>query len=102
MVLGEIGMSQPTPNQDWPAWIVAVSATVPIAAVPFAWLAKKLSNKVSRKEWEAYLKQRDDLSEARHKENLSNFRTVTAAVNDVGQRISHVEGAMSGTYRRPT
>lgn len=93
-------MSQ-NPNQDWPGWIVAASAAVPVVAIPFVWLSKKLGNKVSRKEWEAYLKQRDDLSEARHLENLANFRTVTAAVTDLGQRISHVEGAMSGTYRRP-
>lgn len=54
------------------------------------------------KNHEQYLERRDQLSADRHQENLDNFRDVTGAINDLGQRVSHVEGAMSGSYRRPT
>lgn len=93
-------MSQP--NQDWPAWIVAVCATVPVVGLPFAWLARKLSSKVDRTEWEAYLQQRDELADTRHSENLENFRQLFKVSSATGERVARIEGSISGSYRRPT
>lgn len=92
-------MSQ-QPNQDWPAWIVAASTAVPLVAVPFVWLSKLLGRKVGRKEWEAYLKSRDDLSEARHRENLANFKELFKATNATGERVARLEGVITGVHRQ--
>lgn len=94
-------MSQ-NPNQDLPGWVVAIVTALAAIAIPAViWVTKKVVGSILHDEFKEYLQGRDKLSEDRHNENLANFRTVAKGLTDLGERVSHVEGAMSGTYRRP-
>lgn len=89
-------MSQP--NQDLPGWIVAISAAVPVAAVPFVWLSKKLGNKINRQEFATYLKKRDDLSDERHISNTRLLEDIRGDLSNARERLCAIEGEMKGRY----
>lgn len=93
-------MSQP--NQDWPAWIEASCASLGIIGVPVGWLIKRVLGSVSRKDFKDYLEARDALSERRHSENLGRLDAIRNEVYASREKIAHLEGAISGSYRRPT
>lgn len=89
-------------NQNIPDWISASGVVLTIIGAPVAWIVKRITGSVSRKEFKEYLEARDKLSEERHTQNLDKLDKLTDAVSGMGQRLSHVEGAMSGSYRRPS
>lgn len=95
-------MSQPQPNQDWPAWITAVVAVMTIIGVPLGLLWRRIFASVTRKQFKDYLESRDTLSENRHNANLARFDRLIDDVQDARERLSRMEGEMTGNYGRRT
>ena len=94
-------MSEPTSNQDWPAWIVAICTVIPLVAIPFIWLSCVAGNARSiADEWKEYLEQRDELSESRHLENLANFKELFKSTSTTGERVARLEGVITGNHRQ--
>lgn len=99
-------MSQPYPNHDWPAWL---NFAWGILAIPLAWAWRWAISRVSRSELETYFKERDrvyddrrDIDDQRYEEKMKRFDQLDKLMGDTRDRVSHIEGSLSGTYRRLT
>lgn len=97
-------MSQP--NQDWPAWINLLWMAL---AVPAAWLWRWLTSRVSRDELESLIKGQNAVWDARrvvddqrYVEKMERFDKLDGLMGETRDRVSHIEGSISGSYRRPT
>lgn len=96
-------MSQP--NQDWPGWLNLLWG---VLAIPAAWLWRWLTSRVSREELETLIKgqnavwnARREIDDQRYDEKMKRFDSLDKLVGDTRDRVSHIEGDISGTYRRP-
>lgn len=94
-------MSQPQPSQDWPAWITAAVAVIGIIGIPLGFLWRRIFGSVTRKEFKEYLLGRDELSTQRHNENRSRLDIIAEDLQDARERMSNIEGRITGQHRRP-
>lgn len=99
-------MTQPPANQDWPAWLNLLWG---VLALPAAWGWRWLTSRVSRDELEGLIKgqnavwdARREIDDQRYQEKIRRFDEIDKVMAETRDRVSHIEGSISGSYRRLT
>lgn len=101
-------MSNPNPNQDWPAWATVCLTACSVLLIPaITWLWRKLTGSFSRAEMIAYLKTRDEhaahvekVQTDRHEENQEIMGGIRKELGGTREWVANIDGRLESLERR--
>jgi hypothetical protein len=83
---------------DWTNVTIALCAAIPITAGATVMLLKGIF--VTRAELRQTLKDRANVDDTRHKENVERFGKQDTMLGDIRSSVARIEGQLSGRYPR--